>query len=175
MRNTGMLRHLALVSALGAALVAAGGASPAPTRSTASAAKPATAKQWAQIVAKAKREGAVTLYTSQNPTLLGEMAAKFKEKYGITVTVSRNLDAVNVQQVTAEHSTGNVKADVWVSSSRPHALGAHQAHNRWVAPAVGPALFRKSFDRKRYAKPGDAVIVGAALIACGELVKRLFP
>jgi iron(III) transport system substrate-binding protein len=95
------------------------------------------------------------------------MAEKFKQKYGITVNVNRNIDNVLVQQVTAEHGANNVKVDVWASASVPQVLGAHQPQNRWVADAVGPDLFAKAFDRKLLIGPGKAVIVGEAILGMG--------
>jgi iron(III) transport system substrate-binding protein len=156
---------VALLVVLAAAVT--GGTSSAGAATAAAAPKPATKAQWAQIVARAKREGSVTLYTTQNPTLIADMAAKFKEKYGITVTVNRNIDAVLVQQVTAEHGAGSVKVDVWASASIPQVLGAHQEQNRWVVDAVGPDLFGKTFDRALFVGPGKAVVVGEAILGMG--------
>jgi iron(III) transport system substrate-binding protein len=149
-------------ASLAASSGTAGSAAP-----TATPAQPFTKAQWARVVAAAKREGSVTLYTTQNPALIADMAAKFKAKYGITVTVNRNIDAVLVQQVTAEHSANNVKVDIWASASVPQVLGAHQPQNRWVVDARGPALFAKVFDRKLFVGPAKAVIVGEAILGMG--------
>jgi iron(III) transport system substrate-binding protein len=163
----------ALLAMLGVALLAglagavSSGTPSAGAATTAPAPKPATKAQWAQILARAKREGSVTLYTTQNPALIADMAEKFKQKYGISVTVNRNIDAVLVQQVTAEHGAGNVKVDVWASASIPQVLGAHQEQNRWVVDAVGPDLFAKAFDRELFVGPGKAVIVGDAILGMG--------
>jgi iron(III) transport system substrate-binding protein len=43
-------------------------------------------------------------------------------------------------------------------------LGAHQEQNRWAVEAVGPALYANTLNRTIYAKPGKAVVVGAALL-----------
>jgi iron(III) transport system substrate-binding protein len=144
-----------LVSVLAAA--AAGASSGAPS---ATAPGPATKAQWARIVAAAKREGAVTIYSSQNPIYLADFAKKFEERYGIKVTVNRQIDSTLVQQLTAEHGAGKVNADVYISATKAHLLGAQQAENRWAADAVGPALFAKGYDRSIFAKPGKAAIVG---------------
>ena len=164
----------ALVAAAVLGLVVAVFASLAASSGTASSAAPTatpvqqyTKAQWARVVAAAKREGSVTLYTTQNPALIADMAEKFKAKYGITVTVNRNIDAVLVQQVTAEHGANNVKVDVWASASVPQVLGAHQPQNRWVVDARGPALFAKVFDRKLFVGPAKAVIVGEAILGMG--------
>src|SRR6266540_1994178 len=95
------LTRRALVSPLAAALVAMAGAS-APAAKTPPKAQPATAKQWAQLVAKAKQEGSVAIYSSQSPTSLADFAAKFKAQYGISLTVNRNLDPVTAAHITDE-------------------------------------------------------------------------
>jgi iron(III) transport system substrate-binding protein len=172
MRTHVGLRVLVAALVLGLAAVVSASLSPSSgtagsVAASAAAPKPATKAQWAQIVARAKREGSVTLYTTQNPVLIAEMAEKFKQKYGITVTVNRNIDAVLVQQVTAEHGANSVKVDVWASASVPQVLGAHQSQNRWVADAVGPDVFAKGFDRKLFVGPGKAVVVGEAILGMG--------
>jgi iron(III) transport system substrate-binding protein len=156
-----------LVAVVFASLSASSGTAGSVAAPTATPVKAYTNAQWARVVAAAKREGSVTLYTTQNPTLIADMAEKFKQKYGITVTVNRNIDAVLVQQVTAEHGSNNVKADIWASASVPQVLGAHQQQNRWVADARGPDLFKKSFSRDLFVGPGKAVIVGEAILGMG--------
>jgi iron(III) transport system substrate-binding protein len=127
--------------------------------------KPYTAAQWKSVVEKAKQEGSVTVYSSEHPVYLQDLANKFKEKYGITVTVNRAVDNVLVTQVTAEQGTGNLKADLWVSASKPQVLGALK--NGWVADAKGPSFFMKRYDRTKFAKPGKAFAVGTAVLAIG--------
>jgi iron(III) transport system substrate-binding protein len=124
--------------------------------------KPYTAAEWNAIVAKAKQEGSVTIYSSQHPVYLQDFANGFKEKYGITVNVNRNVDTVLVTQITAEQGTGNLKADFWVSASKPQVLGGLK--NGWVADARGPSLYMSRYDRAKYAKPGKAFAVGAAVL-----------
>jgi iron(III) transport system substrate-binding protein len=144
---------LALLAVLA---VAASGASGAGT------AGPASKAKWAEIVAKAKKEGSVTIYSAQAPTNLQAMAAKFKEKYGITVSVNRQIDSVMVTQINAEIGTGKVLADLWVQASKNYVLGALE--NKWAVDAVGPDLYAKRYDRSKFAKPGKAFIVGTAVL-----------
>jgi iron(III) transport system substrate-binding protein len=158
-----------LLAVLIAAAAAASSSARAPAASTANAAspKPATAAQWARITAAAKREGEVTIYSSQNPLYLADFAKAVEQKYGIKVTINRNIDSVLTQQLTAEYGAGNVKADIFIVATKATVLGAHQPQNRWAVDAVGPALYTNALDRKIYAKPGKAVIVGAALLGAG--------
>jgi iron(III) transport system substrate-binding protein len=126
--------------------------------------KPATKAQWARIVAAAKREGAVTLYTSQNPVFLADTAKAFERKYGIKLTVNRNIDSVLTTQINAEKAAGKLNADVWVIASLPTVLGAQKPRNQWLENAVGPNLYAKAYDRERFGGPGKANIVGAAVL-----------
>jgi iron(III) transport system substrate-binding protein len=145
------------VAVLAALAVAASGASGA------ASAEPASKAKWADIVAKAKKEGSVTIYSAQAPTNLQAMAAKFKEKYGIDVSINRQIDSVMLSQINSEIGTRKVEADLWVQASKNYVLGALE--NGWAADAVGPDLFAKAYDRSKLAKPGKAFIVGTAILA----------
>jgi iron(III) transport system substrate-binding protein len=163
---------VALLTALlaTAAAAASPGAASAPNATKASAAaapRPATKAQWARITAAARREGEVTIYSSQNPLYLADFAKAVEQRFGIKVTINRNIDSVLTQQLTAEHGAGNVKADIFVVATKATVLGAHQPQNRWAVDAVGPALFAKALNRRIFAKPGKAVVVGAALLGAG--------
>jgi iron(III) transport system substrate-binding protein len=92
-----------LVASL-AALVAvlASTATAAHSSATAKGPQPASAAAWKKIIAKAKQEGSVTVYSVQSPTGLQDLANAFKQKYGISVTVNRNVDSVLFSQINAE-------------------------------------------------------------------------
>jgi iron(III) transport system substrate-binding protein len=129
--------------------------------------RPATKAQWAKIVAQAKKEGSVTLYTSQNPLFLVDTAKAFKARYGITLTVNRNIDSVLTQQVNSEESSGKVNADVVVIASKPIVLGFQKAPNLWATNEVGPDLYKKAYNRKLFGGPGKANLVGEAILGIG--------
>jgi iron(III) transport system substrate-binding protein len=161
--------RLLILSILVVALLAAFGSTASANHTTSASAgsvaatgKPATKAQWKKIVAQAKKEGSVTFYTTQNPALIADAAAKFKSRYGISVTVNRNIDSVLATQVTAEEGSNKPIADIWVGASKPLVLGALK--NGWVVDGVGPDLYSKAYDRKVFAKPGKAFIVGEALL-----------
>jgi iron(III) transport system substrate-binding protein len=166
---TGLRRTQTRLVSAGVALLigvaAASAAMAASSTTSAAAPKPYTAAQWKALIAKAKQEGSVTVYSSQHPVYLQDLANKFKERYGINVTVNRAVDNVLVTQVTAEHGTNNLKADLWISASKPQVLGALE--NGWVTDARGPSFFMKRYDRSRFAKPGKAFAVGTAVLAIG--------
>jgi iron(III) transport system substrate-binding protein len=129
--------------------------------------KPATKKQWAKIVAAAKKEGSVTLYTSQNPLFLADTAKAFETRYGIKLTVNRNIDSVLTQQVSAEQSTHKVNADVLVIASKPLVLAIQKPSKAWAVNAVGPDLYTKAYNRAWFGGPGKANIVGEAILGVG--------
>ena len=188
MRRNLFFRFWFPVAALGVALVAAGSAASAPTASTttfataapaaaaaptAAAPTPYTTAQWNALIARAKREGAVTLYSSHLPANLQRVADAFKAKYGITVTFNRQIDSVLASQVTTAMGDDNGKVDIWMQASRPIMLGAIK--NKWLVDARGPAFFAKEYNRANYAKPGKAWAVGAAVLGLGwnkSLVSR---
>ena len=126
--------------------------------------KPATKAQWAKIVAAAKKEGAVTIYTSQNPAFVADAAKAFESKYGIKVTINRNIDSVLTTQVNAEKAAGKLNVDLFVIASLPIVLGAQKDQNQWAVNAVGPNLFAKAFDRKLFGGPGKANVIGEAIL-----------
>ena len=145
-----MQRRWLMVGAAAILAVAAlaGTAAAAQRGSTTTAPKPASAAAWKKLVAQAKAEGKVTLYSVQNPAGLQDMANAFKAKYGISVTVNRNVDSVLQTQVNTEIQTKNPIADIWIPSQRKLVFGAIQ--NGWVSTPVGPSFFSKKFDRKTW-------------------------
>ena len=141
------------------AVAALAGTAAAQRGSTTAAPGPASKAAWNKLVAQAKSEGKVTLYSVQNPAGLQDMANAFKAKYGISVTVNRNVDSVLQTQVNTEIQTKNATADIWVPSQRKLVFGAIQ--NGWVTAPVGPSFFSKKFDRKTWTF-GKAWIAGTA-------------
>ena len=74
---------------------------------------------WDAIVEAAKKEGSVTIYSSQGQTQLDDFAAAFEKEYGIKVEVVRGIDPELQPKIEAEKQTGKAVADVYVSSLRP--------------------------------------------------------
>jgi len=120
-----------------------------------------TAAQWNAIVSKARQEGSVTLYGIGAPTGYAALAAKFKQVYGINVTVNRQVDNTLLAQINAEETSGKAIADVWISAAKPIVLGA-LAHG-WVVAPVGPNFFAKRYDRTHYFI-GKAWMAGSSLL-----------
>jgi iron(III) transport system substrate-binding protein len=155
-------RHLLLaVAALLGVAALAGTASAAQRGISATGPKPASPAAWKKLIAQAKSEGKVVIYSVQNPAGLQDLANAFKAKYGITVTINRNIDSVLQSQITAEEGTHNAIADIWVPSQRRLVYGA--INNGWAVDPVGPQFFAKGFDRKTWLF-GKSFIVGTAIL-----------
>jgi iron(III) transport system substrate-binding protein len=64
------------------------------------------------IIAAAKKEGALTWYTSLAPTDSAQVIKRFEDQYGIKVTVWRSGDDNVLQRIVTEANGKNYKADV---------------------------------------------------------------
>jgi iron(III) transport system substrate-binding protein len=128
-------------SSAGAATTAAAAGTvakaPAPTSGATTTAAPNSAA-WDAVVANAKQEGKVTIYSSQGLDVLNDLAAKFKEKYGITLEVVRGIDADLIPKVDAEVKTGNRVADVVAFANAQWGVDG-ATKGLFVAP-TGPAF-----------------------------------
>jgi iron(III) transport system substrate-binding protein len=167
MGTIGTSPRRSVMAVLALAVLSAGAATASlatPPASTFPATAP-TKAAWAKVIAKAKQEGSVTIYSSQAPSSLADFAAKFKDKYGINVTVNRQVDSVMVQQITAEQGSGKPVADVWVQASKNYVLGALK--NKWLTPPIGPDFYAKIYNRKTLLGPGPTAIVAAAVLGMG--------
>jgi iron(III) transport system substrate-binding protein len=138
-------------------------AAPATVPATAAAAK---SDSWDQIVEKAKKEGSVTIYSSQNPTFLREMGEKFKAKYGITLEVFRDVDANIIAKVEAEKGSGKGIADVLAQASAP--WQATRDADGFFVPPVGPNFSAPTFNRSaNLSKSGNYFTSTAAILTYG--------
>lgn len=80
--------------------------------------KAAATGGWDDVVAAAKEEGKVTLYSSQNPANLDALKAAFEKAYPeIKMEHVRNVDADNSSKIEAEKQTGRGTADVYVTAT----------------------------------------------------------
>ena len=75
---------------------------------------------WNQVVAAARREGAVTMYCNPGTNeQLEAAAASFEKAYGIKVTLSYADGATNTQKVLVEAQTGHVLGDLYYAGLGP--------------------------------------------------------
>src|SRR5438105_2806923 len=66
-----------------------------------------------RLVAAAKREGGLTLYSTMTPEDAGPLLAGFEKKYGVKVTMWRGLNQKLVQRAVAEARAGKPAADAF--------------------------------------------------------------
>lgn len=100
------MRLLRLLAAAGAALTAA---------VTASAQQPTAqqAAEWENVVAAAKKEGTVTLYSAHvGVTYHSDIAKNFEKKYGIKVQVLEARASEIQERIRTEQTTNRVSGDV---------------------------------------------------------------
>jgi iron(III) transport system substrate-binding protein len=122
----------------------------------------ASSNAWQKVVEAAKKEGAVTLYTSHNLDQANDLAARFKKEYGITVQVVRALGSELQTKVDAEQATGRGVADVFVGTDIP-TITDRNAKKLMVAP-VGPAFDNPAYNRKLRVPEGTYFEVSAAVL-----------
>lgn len=120
---------------------------------------------WQQLVAQAKKEGQVTFYSSQGLDQLNAVAKAFKAKYGITVNVSRNIDATDEAKISAENSSGSRIADVvsFADSSYVQAKG----QLGWWTPPTGPDFNNPAYDKATNVQTDGSFVTSAAVYAIG--------
>ena len=88
-----------------------------------------------RLIAQAKQEGSVALYTSLAPTESQPMAAAFEKKYGIKVDLWRSQSERVVQRVVSEARAGRHTVDV-VATNGPEmeALAREQVLTTYFTP-----------------------------------------
>jgi iron(III) transport system substrate-binding protein len=122
---------------------------PSPTTAAnANAASATTASStaaWDTIVAKAKDEGKVTIYSSQGLDQLNDLGKRFKDAYGISVEVVRDIDSNLIPKVEAENQTGKGIADVFAQAGAGWSVD--KAAKGWFIAPTGPAFDDPAFDK----------------------------
>jgi iron(III) transport system substrate-binding protein len=136
------------------------------TTASASAASATTASStaaWDAVVAKAKDEGKVTIYSSQGLDQLNDLAKRFKDAYGITVEVVRGIDSELIPKVEAENSTGKGISDVFAQAGA--AWSVDKASKGWFIAPTGPA-----FDDPAFAKADNESADGTYFTSTAALL-----
>jgi iron(III) transport system substrate-binding protein len=90
-----------------------------------------------RLIAKAREEGSLTLYTSMAPTESGPLAQAFQQKYGVKVALWRALSENVLQRALAEARAGRRTLDV-VETNAPEVEAL--ARERLVAQFDSPYL-----------------------------------
>lgn len=126
------------------------------------------------LVAAAKKEGKVTVYSSQGLDALNNLTAAFKAEYpGIEVETVRGVDGDLSVKVETEFQTGKGIADLYVNASLSWVKTNADA-GRFLAP-TGPELTGKgAYDAKQYVHPGNYFETNSAVLTFGWNTK-LYP
>lgn len=119
------------------------------------------------LIAAAKKEGEVTVYSAQSLDDLNNLAAAFEAKYpGIDVKTVRGTDGDLGVKVETEIQTGKGIADMYVSASLSWVQAQADA-GQFLAP-TGPQLTGKGdYDAKQYVHKGNFFETNAAVLTFG--------
>lgn len=109
--TTGFVRTLTTLSF--AALMAAGLAAPANAQSVTDLAKLSGPDRMQRLIEGAKKEGTLTLYTSQTPDDVAVIISTFEKKYGIKVRLWRGSSEDILQRSVVENRAKRYEADVY--------------------------------------------------------------
>jgi len=74
--------------------------------------------QDAGLIAAARKEGKGSLYAVTDPASIQALVARFKEKYGIEIEVTRLISGALGQRLTAEQESGSPVADVVLDTDK---------------------------------------------------------
>ncbi|MEV2226766.1 extracellular solute-binding protein [Nocardia vinacea] len=98
---------------------------------------------WDDVVAAAKREGSVMIYSSQNPTILDSLKQAWTKKYPeITLEFVRGTDPDMIPRVEVERRTGHGTADVHVVTDAT-----------WIADAAATGHFSQKLRGPSFQNP----------------------
>lgn len=127
----------------------------------------APAGEYDALVAAAKKEGKVTVYSSQGLDQLNALADAFKAKYeGIEVVVVRGVDGDLLPRIDTEISTGKGNADLIVTAASA-AVEKHAAAGDFLKPTSPELTGKGAYDAKQYVHAGNQFEVGAAVLTFG--------
>ncbi|HSS11103.1 MAG TPA: extracellular solute-binding protein, partial [Acidimicrobiales bacterium] len=165
-KSMGVLAGGLVLLVIAAACGSSGGKTTAAAKGTSGSTAAPASSAWQQTIDAAKKEGSVTIYSSQGLDQLNVFAAAFQQKYGIHVDVVRGIDGDLQTKVEAEKQTGHGIADMWVSASQA-AVQAKATQGDWFVPATGPDFNAPAYNRTVSYHQGDYFEVGAAILTFG--------
>lgn len=118
--------------------------------------------EWQKVIDAAKTEGKVTIYSGQGLKQLNDLAARFKDKYGIEVEVVRAVESDLWPKVDVEHETGNGIADIMVSAALQLVLDRNS--KGYALAPLGPSFDNPAYDRKTRVPEGTYFEASAAVL-----------
>jgi iron(III) transport system substrate-binding protein len=117
------------------------------------------------LVAAAQKEGSVTWYSSIPQEPMDAVAAEFKDRYGITINITRGLTGQLTQRLAAEQESGRPAADL-VNLADPIAF-ADMTDKGWLTSFDGADIPGLSDWPADYVIDGNRIVTGiqAAAVA----------
>ncbi|MBG6096245.1 ABC transporter substrate-binding protein [Nocardioides luteus] len=129
------------------------------------------AGSWDEIVAAAKDEGSVTLYSTHAPDNLELLKKAFEAKYGIKLNYVRGTDADIVPKVETEIQTGQGTADVQMATDAGFMDRATKED--WNVEVVGPSFDNADYKRSESIKDGKWFLSSATVFGYGWNTSKL--
>lgn len=122
---------------------------------------------WNAVVAAAKKEGSVLLYSSQNPVNLKVLQEAFAKQYpGIKMEFVRGTDAEMNPKVEVEQRTGKGAADVHMVTD-PAWITNDAKTGTYSTNLVAPALGNAAYDKATSVLNDRFALVSAAVFSLG--------
>ncbi|MFJ6095796.1 ABC transporter substrate-binding protein [Williamsia muralis] len=122
---------------------------------------------WDEVVAAAKEEGSVVLYSTQHPENLEKLKVAFQQKYpDIALEFVRGTDVEMNPRVETENRTGKGTADVHMVSDPAWITNAADSGS-YSTEIVGPAFDNPEYERDRSVINDRFFLTSAAVFALG--------
>ncbi|AXK85189.1 iron(III) transport system substrate-binding protein [Nocardia farcinica] len=122
---------------------------------------------WDDVVAAARQEGKVLLYSSQKPANLQVLEKEFEAAYpGIDLEFVRGTDADLNPRVETENRTGRGTADVHMITDATWIAGAAES-GRYSTELIGPSLSAPEFRTDTTVLNNRFALTSAAVFALG--------
>jgi iron(III) transport system substrate-binding protein len=125
----------------------------------------AVSPAWQKVIDQAKKEGSVTIYSSQGTDELNAMGKAFEDKYGVKVNVLRDIDSNLEAKVKAEHSSGKGVADVAAFADQSF-VTTQGAAGWWTRP-TGPDFDAPAYDKATNMDANGSFVTTAVVYAIG--------
>jgi iron(III) transport system substrate-binding protein len=119
---------------------------------------------WADVIAAAENEGAVTIYSSQVTDQLQALKVAFEKKYPkIELQYVRGAGDAGVPKVEAEARIGRGIADILVTPS----ANWLETHSDLFAPVRGPAFDAADYNRAENIATKNYYVISAFIVSYG--------
>lgn len=136
------------------------------------ATKTELAGSWKEIVAAAKDEGSVTLYSTHSPDNLERLKKAFEAKYpGIKLNYVRGTDADIIPKVETEIQTGQGNADIQMTTDAGFMDNATK--QAWNVKPVGSSFDNKDYKRSESIMDDKWFLSSATVFGYGWNTRKL--